>query len=217
MLFSQLHYFEIAQDIYYIKQTPRYTIFAATLFWNSTGHLLHKTNPDLSYFEISYVFWEHNDSVGRGTTALDYRRKNKIQSRSLRNSTTPENVISELQRRQPHRGRRRPHRRALAHRRHQLGAAAAAAAELTLCGEGGLKVVVCAPLEFRARASTRSGYVLVVVGKIDEQRGYTLLFVGKTILNTYNLIPSLENNAEESKFQDWGRRKSVGIYFIWSD
>ena len=45
MLFSQLRYFEIAQDIYYIKQ-----------------------NPDLSYFELSYVFGEHNDSVGRGTT-----------------------------------------------------------------------------------------------------------------------------------------------------
>ena len=43
-------------------------MFTATLFWNRAGHLLHKTNPDLSYFELSYVFWEHNDSVGRGTT-----------------------------------------------------------------------------------------------------------------------------------------------------
>ena len=43
-------------------------IFTATLLWNSAGHLLHKINPDLSYFELSYVFWEHNDSVGRGTT-----------------------------------------------------------------------------------------------------------------------------------------------------
>ena len=45
---TELHcfcYFEIVQDIYYIKQTP-----------------------DLSYLELSYVFWEHNDSVGRGTT-----------------------------------------------------------------------------------------------------------------------------------------------------
>ena len=58
----------IAQGIYYIKQTPSCAIFTATLFWNSAGHLLHKTNPDLSYFELSYVFWEHNDSVGRGTT-----------------------------------------------------------------------------------------------------------------------------------------------------
>jgi hypothetical protein len=100
-------------------------------------------------------------------------------------------LIFELQRRQPHRGHQRLHRRALPRRRHQRGVrGAAVAAELTLCGEGGLKVVVRAPLEFRARASTRSGYVLVVVGKID--RGYTLLFVGKTILNTYNLIPSLE-------------------------
>ena len=37
--------------------------FAATLFWNRVEHLLYKTNPDLSY-----VFWEHTDSVGRGTT-----------------------------------------------------------------------------------------------------------------------------------------------------
>ena len=27
---------------------------AATLFLDSTGHLLHKTDPDLSYFELSY-------------------------------------------------------------------------------------------------------------------------------------------------------------------
>ena len=58
----------IAQDIYYIKQTPSCAILAATLFWNSAGHLLHNKKPDLSYFELSYVFWEHNDSVGRGTT-----------------------------------------------------------------------------------------------------------------------------------------------------
>ena len=61
----------IAQDIYYKKQTPSCAIFTATLLWNSAGHLLHKTNPDLSYFELSYVFWEHNDSVGRGTTVFD--------------------------------------------------------------------------------------------------------------------------------------------------
>ena len=29
---------------------------------------LTKTKSDLSYFELSYVFWEHNDSVGPGTT-----------------------------------------------------------------------------------------------------------------------------------------------------
>ena len=58
----------IAQDIYSIKQTPSCTILAATLFWNSAGHLLQEKNPYLSYFELSYVFWEHNDSVGRGTT-----------------------------------------------------------------------------------------------------------------------------------------------------
>jgi hypothetical protein len=62
---------KIAQDIYYIKQTPSFAIFAATLFPNSTGHLLHKTIPDLSYFELSYVFWEHNYSVGRGTTVVE--------------------------------------------------------------------------------------------------------------------------------------------------
>ena len=60
----------IAQDIYYIKQTSSCAIFTATLLWNSAGHLLHKTNPNLSYFELSYVFWEHNDSVGRGTTVI---------------------------------------------------------------------------------------------------------------------------------------------------
>ena len=32
---------------------------------------VHKTNPDLSYFELSYVFWEHNDSVGQETTVQD--------------------------------------------------------------------------------------------------------------------------------------------------
>ena len=72
--FPQLRYFlspqldSIAQDIYYIKQTPSCAFFAITLFRNSAGNLLHKTNPDLSYFELSYVFWEHIDSVGRGTT-----------------------------------------------------------------------------------------------------------------------------------------------------
>ena len=60
------------QEIYYIKQNPSCAIFAATLFWNIAGHLLHKTNPSLSYFKLSYVFWEHNDSVGRGTTVLVY-------------------------------------------------------------------------------------------------------------------------------------------------
>ena len=61
----------IAQDIYYKKQTPSCAISTATLLWNSAGHLLNKTNPDLSYFELSYVFWEHNDSVGQETTVQD--------------------------------------------------------------------------------------------------------------------------------------------------
>ena len=38
---------KIVQDIYYIKQT-------------------------LSYFELHYVFWEHNDSVGRGSTVYGF-------------------------------------------------------------------------------------------------------------------------------------------------
>ena len=38
----------------------------------SAGHLVHKTNPDLSYFKLSYVFWEHNNSVGQGTTAVSF-------------------------------------------------------------------------------------------------------------------------------------------------
>ena len=59
---------KIGQDIYNIKQTPSHSILAATLFLNSTGHLLHKTNPDVSYFELSYVFWGHNYIIGRGTT-----------------------------------------------------------------------------------------------------------------------------------------------------
>jgi hypothetical protein len=58
----------IAQDICNIKQTLSYSIIAATLFSNRAGHLLHKTNPNLSYFKLSNVFWEHNDSVGRETT-----------------------------------------------------------------------------------------------------------------------------------------------------
>ena len=53
-------------NLYYIKQTQSCAIFEPTLIW----HLLHKINPKLSYFEISYVFWEHNYSVGRGTTVL---------------------------------------------------------------------------------------------------------------------------------------------------
>ena len=40
------------------------------LFWNSPGHLLHKTTPELCYFDLCYVFWGHNDSVGRGTTVI---------------------------------------------------------------------------------------------------------------------------------------------------
>ena len=52
--------------IYNIKQTLSYAILAATLFLNSTGHLLHKTNPDVSYLELSYV--THNYIIGRGTT-----------------------------------------------------------------------------------------------------------------------------------------------------
>ena len=52
---------KIAQEIYYIKQTPSCAIFAVTQ---------HKINTDLSYFELTYVFWEHNHSVGRGTTVL---------------------------------------------------------------------------------------------------------------------------------------------------
>ena len=30
---------------------------------------IHMTHP-VSYFKLSYVFWEHNDSVGRGTTVI---------------------------------------------------------------------------------------------------------------------------------------------------
>ena len=45
---------------------------------NSAGQLLHKTNLDLSYFELSYVFLGHNDSVGRGTTVLQINLKIQI-------------------------------------------------------------------------------------------------------------------------------------------
>ena len=34
----------------------------------SFNNSVDKTNPELSYFELSYVFWEHNDSIGWGTT-----------------------------------------------------------------------------------------------------------------------------------------------------
>ena len=30
-----------------------------------------KTNPDLNYCKLSYDFWEHHDSVERGTTVFD--------------------------------------------------------------------------------------------------------------------------------------------------
>ena len=40
-------------------------------YWPTVYITGHKTNPDLSYFELSYVFWEHNDSVGRGTTVIE--------------------------------------------------------------------------------------------------------------------------------------------------
>ena len=47
--------------------------FVATLFWNRPGHLLQKTTPELCYFDLRYVFWGHNDSVGRGSAVyLDF-------------------------------------------------------------------------------------------------------------------------------------------------
>ena len=58
MLFLQLRYFEIAQDI--------------------LGHLLRKTNLNFSYFELNYVFWEHTDCVGRETTV--YHNVAKVQA-----------------------------------------------------------------------------------------------------------------------------------------
>jgi len=47
------------------------------LLWNSPGHLLHKTNHNLSYFKLSYVFLEHKDKAGKGTTVqyVLYRMK----------------------------------------------------------------------------------------------------------------------------------------------
>ena len=48
-------------------------IFTVMVLWNRTGHL-HKIHPNLSYFQQSYVFKEYNDSVGRGTTVLIYRK-----------------------------------------------------------------------------------------------------------------------------------------------
>ena len=39
-------------------------------FWNSAGHLLQKTTPKLTYFNLRYVFWEHHDSVGWGSTIV---------------------------------------------------------------------------------------------------------------------------------------------------
>ena len=58
----------------YLKKIPvfktclRHLLRPYFLEIHSAGYLLHNTNTNLSYFEPSYVFWEHNDSVGRGTT-----------------------------------------------------------------------------------------------------------------------------------------------------
>ena len=45
-------------------------------FWNSAGHLTHKINPNLSYFDLSYVYLEHINSVEWGTSVL-YQAKTK--------------------------------------------------------------------------------------------------------------------------------------------
>ena len=78
-------YFHSNDILNWVPKNSSCAIFTATLLWNSAGHLLHKTNPDLSYFELSYVFWEHNDSVGRGTTVFNRKtffknsdKKNKL-------------------------------------------------------------------------------------------------------------------------------------------
>ena len=44
-----------------VLETIEYIIFVATLFWNSPGHLLQKTNTDLCHFNLHY---------DRGATAL---------------------------------------------------------------------------------------------------------------------------------------------------
>ena len=61
---------KIEQEIYSKKKnwSPVKLFFTAMLFWNSSGHLLDTTNPELSYFKLSYLFEEHKDSVGRGTS-----------------------------------------------------------------------------------------------------------------------------------------------------
>ena len=52
-LFSQQRYFELGPENLELSYFPHsYAIFP----------------PQLRYFELSYVFWEHIDSVGRGTT-----------------------------------------------------------------------------------------------------------------------------------------------------
>ena len=70
------NFFELnSAGIYYIKQITSCAILPATLFWNRAGHLLNKTTPDLRYCKLSYVFWEHNDSIGRGTTVYIFGPK----------------------------------------------------------------------------------------------------------------------------------------------
>ena len=51
--------------------------FVAMLFWNSPGHLLQKTTPELCYFDLRYVFWGHNDSVGRGSAVHTFEKRSK--------------------------------------------------------------------------------------------------------------------------------------------
>ena len=49
--------------------TPFYAIFAATY---TILHLAKESQPVIrnSYFDLSYVFGEHKDSIGPGTTVL---------------------------------------------------------------------------------------------------------------------------------------------------
>ena len=63
-----LTFWMVAHKLGTKNKPPNCTIFHSYAFLNSAGHLLHKINLD--YYELSYLFREQKDSIGRGTTAI---------------------------------------------------------------------------------------------------------------------------------------------------
>ena len=48
---------------------------------NSPRHLLYKTNPNLSYFKLSYVFWNTMIAQVGGLLYIDILRKNSLNTK----------------------------------------------------------------------------------------------------------------------------------------